>query len=133
MSQYANVSQFFVHGLPPTARGALTDDQINAGLVAASATMDSKFRGRYSLPFTAWGEEVTMHCCWIAAYQMLSGVRGYNPAAGADVNLVGRYEKAMLWLHDVQRQAAHPDVTPTQEETPDYYQPTVITSPQRGW
>jgi len=133
MSQYANVAQFFVYGLPPTARGGLTDDQINAALVSASATMDSKFRGRYAMPLTAWGAEVSKYCCWLAAFELLSGVRGYNPAAGADVNIVDRYNQALIWLNDVQRQAAHPDVSPSVDQTPEYFQPTVTTSPQRGW
>lgn len=128
MSQYAQIADFFRYGIRPEARGTLTDDDINGNLVKASAMMDSKFRGRYALPFIAWGAEVTMYCCWIAAYLLLSGPRGYNPQAGADINIEGRFEKASLWLHDVQRQAAHPDVTPQQSQSPGYDQPFVITS-----
>lgn len=128
VAQYAQIADFFRFGVPSTARGALTDDQINAALQSASSTMDAHFRGRYALPLIAWGIEVTKYCCWLSAFELLSGTRGYNPASGADVNIVDRYREAMAWLNGVQRQAIHPDVTPQTTQTPTYNQPTIITS-----
>ena len=105
--------------------------------------MDSYFRGRYSLPFIAWGQEVTECCAKLTAYHLLS-VRGYNPAAAADVNIRDRYTDAIDWLNKVQRQAVHPNVTPQPSQTPQYNQPFVTSfsvistatgqkAPQRGW
>lgn len=144
MSQYAEIADLFVHGMPATARGRLSDDELNGAIISASGTADSKIRGRYPLPLIAWGVELTKYVCWIAAYELLSGPRGYNPAAGADINLVDRYSRAIEWLDQVQRQAAHPDITPSAPQVPQYNQPFVIsssvvglgtgaTAARRGW
>jgi len=124
---YASVSDLITYGLPATALGALSPAQQNAALESASKVVDSYLRGRYALPLTAWGSEITEATCRIAAYNLLN-VRGYNSAAGADENIAARYEQTILWLRDVQRQAAHPDVTPQASQTPNYDQPTVISS-----
>jgi phage gp36-like protein len=125
-SQYAALGDLTVYGMPATALGNLTTTQQTDALIAASSEMDSYFRGRYSLPFTAWGVEVTECCCKIAAYHLLN-IRGYNPASGADVNILNRYTAALMWLREVQRQAAHPDVTPGSGAVPSYNQPLVIS------
>ena len=124
---YASPADLVVHGLPATALGALTVAQQNAALDAASKIVDSKLRGRYALPLVAWGTEITQATCKIAAYELLN-IRGYNPASGADVNVSDRYLAAMHWLDQVQRQAAHPDVTPQPSQTPNFNSPTVISS-----
>jgi phage gp36-like protein len=143
MSQYATIAQFFTYGLPATARGNLTDDQINGALTSASGTADSKLRGVYSLPLLAWGSELTKYTCWIAAYELMTGVRGYNPAAGADPGIENRYVYAMTELDKVQRKATFLDVTPSPGQSPTYDQPLVIsssvvdmsgrTASNRGW
>lgn len=128
---YASTSDLTAMGLPATALGALTGDQQQAALDNASALMDSYFRGRYELPLLAWGSEVTQCCAVIAAY-LLMNVRGFNPASGADVNLLNRYEQyagapgSFGWLDRVQRRAAHPDVTPS-ASSQTYAQPLVVT------
>ena len=142
-TQYASIADIFIHGLPTTARGALSDDQLDGALQAASELMDSTFRGRYNLPLLNWGVEVRMVCCWIAAYLVLSGARGFNPAAGADVNIANRYQAAMVWCDQVQRRAKHPDVVESPGKEATYAQPVVIsssvidqrgrTSGNRGW
>lgn len=144
-SQYAQLSDLTIYGAPATALNTpqLTPAiQLNA-LVSASAVMDSYFAGRYQLPLAQWGVEVVDACCRIATYQLIS-VRGYNPASAADVNIRERYLDAIDWLNKVQRQAAHPNVTPTQSQSPGYAQPFVqsssvvnvatgATSTNRGW
>ena len=127
MTVYASRADFFLRGIPSTARGRLSDDQIDGALADASAFMDSKFRGRYALPLVAWGPEITQKCCEVAAYYAMQ-IRGYNPASGADVNILQRYQLADEWLDKVQRQAAHPDVTPQATQSPTFNRPTVISS-----
>jgi len=108
-------------------------DQQNA-IVAASALIDDHISGRYQLPLLAWPYSFTLHCSKIAVYICLS-VRGYNPDAGADPLWVQDYEKAMEWARGIQRQAIHPQVTPSSPSPGNatYDLPQVITSPQRGW
>jgi len=133
--QFAQVDDFFRYGLPSTARGALTDDQIDAALVSFTQTMNACFRGRYGPNdgsggdvLSRWGEEVVKYCCWGAAYELLSGTRGYNPAAGADPNILLRYQMTIDWLDKVQRRAVHPDVTAAVPQAGTYDQPIVISS-----
>lgn len=147
MSQYATIEQFWNFGIPETARGQITDDEVTAALVAASSTCDGYFRGRYgqeSTPLISWGEEVSRWVCWIAAYDLMSGPRGYNPAAGADVNLRERYDLAIGYLAQTQRQAYHPtleprDATGTQETQPLILSSSVVNlasgrhAANRGW
>lgn len=147
MSQYATVAEFFVYGLPASARGNLADADVSAALVAASGAADSYFRGRYgvdSVPLLAWDTDVTKWVCWIAAYDLLSGPRGYNAAAGADSNIRQRYDDAHVFLAMVQRQALHPSVTPQPAAGTTDIQPLVSsysvvnlatggTAARRGW
>ena len=131
MSQYATIEQFFGLGLPETARGQLLDADITAALVAASSTCDGYFRGRYgqdSTPLISWGEEVSKWVCWIAAYELLSGPRGFNAAAGADVNLRDRYDLAIGYLAQTQRQAYHPTLEPRPVVNTTGTQPLILSS-----
>lgn len=131
MSQYATIEQFWQFGLPQTARGQLSDAEINAALVSASATCDGYFRGRYgdgSVPLVAWGEEVSTWVCWIAAYNLMTGPRGYNSAASADTNLRDRRDDAMTKLAETQRQAYHPTLTPGTAVNTTGTQPLILSS-----
>ncbi len=128
MSQYATIANLFENGMPGTARATLTDAALTAGLVAASSEADSYLRGRYSYPLLGWGEQLTMYVCWVAAYLILSGGRGFNPAAGGDGNIRERYDDAREWFAGVQAKRIHPDITPSDGQTPTYDQPMVLTS-----
>ena len=145
MATYAQISDLTTYGLPPTALQSpnLPVQVVQGALNDASDIADSYLRGRYALPLLAWGTELTQAVCRIAAYNLLS-VRGYNPAAAADVNIRDRYTDALDWLNKVQRQAVHPNVTPQPSQTPQYNQPFVTSfsvistatgqkAPQRGW
>ena len=135
MSQYAQKSDLTSFGVNPLALAGvtgLTDPVINSCLVAASAMMDSYFGGRYALPLTAWDQSVTMNCCSIAAWLVLSKARGFNPANPADLTVRQSYEDAIAWCNGVQRQAIHPTVTQSVSAT-NYDLPIVTTSPLRGW
>lgn len=127
MSAYASLAQLYTYGAPEKSFGQLTDDQKNNELEASSRYVDTFLRGRYSLPLIAWGVEITEATCKVAAYNLMN-VRGYNPASGADANLQLRYQETVNWLRLIQKQQAHPDVTPQPDNTPNYNQPTVISS-----
>jgi phage gp36-like protein len=94
--------------------------------------MDGYFRARYSLPLSAWGADVTRINAVLAVYDLLV-TRGYNPAAGADVNVRLRTEDAINWLKGVSRQEIHPDVTPQQHESAGFNAPDVVTHESRGY
>lgn len=149
-SVYATIADRDLYGVAPTAFGGVPDAQKTAALVSASAVIDSYFRGRYALPLTAWGIEVRRCCVFLADYELLA-TRGFNPAAGADANVLDRYREMIGydgregWLQRVQRRAAHPDVSEAassadgKHQRPRVYSSSVIDTStgcratNRGW
>jgi hypothetical protein len=141
VSQYCDPTDLPKY-LPQTALDTTTPAAQLQACIDASELADSYMRGRYTLPLLAWGADVRMHTAWIACYLLMSG-RGYNAGAGADQNMLRRYHASVGdpmvpgsgWFPGIQRQAIHPDVTPTVSPVNDPItgQPQVFTSPQRGW
>lgn len=119
-------------GISAVALAPIDSAVQDAACEAASAIADSFLRSRYKLPLTAWGVDLTQKTAILAVYDLLV-VRGYNPSAGADVNIRLRYDDAMLWFLHISRQEVHPDVTPTQDQAAGYDDPRVMTNDQRGW
>jgi phage gp36-like protein len=144
MSAYASLDDLFRFGMSKDTRGdTLTDDVCTAALSSASATADSYLRGRYAYPLLAWGDDLKKYVCWVAAYELLSGARGFNADAGGDSNLLSRHDAAIEWFTGVQAKRVHPDITPSPNQSPTYDQPFVISSSvvsasgrtcaRRGW
>lgn len=133
MSQYCQPSDLTLYAINPNALANTSPTQQTDACIAASAVMDDHFAGRYPLPLLTWPQSVIMYCAWIAQYLLISGARGYNPAAGADVAVRMKYEDAITWCRGVQRQEIHPAVTFNQPNPPTYQLPQVYTSPPRRW
>lgn len=121
--------------------------QVDAGVqlqacLDATEEADSYIRGRYALPLIEWGADVRRYTASIACYLICTRI-GFAPQAGSDRLIVERYYQAVGWpdrpgtgwFPGVQRQAIHPDVTPTIDPTQDPVTglPQVRTSPRRGW
>ena len=124
---YATYTQLALYGMPSTALGAVTTTQQTDACVSATDEMNSYFGGRYPLPLLAWDDSLTAKCCEIAAYKIVC-LRGFNPASGADVNYLQRYNSAIAWCKGVRDKAIHPTVTTSPQPSPDYAQPKVYTS-----
>ncbi len=134
----ANLAQY----LPVAVLNLATQAQQLQACEDASQEADSYMRGRYSLPLLAWGNDVTRYTSWIACY-LLASMIGFAPQAGADKLIVERYYQAVGWpdragtgwFPGIQRQAIHPDVTPSVASAGDatYGLPQVRTSLPRGW
>jgi phage gp36-like protein len=131
VSQYATIEELYTYGAPAVAFGSLPSDVLTNALTAASSLADGFLRSRYAMPLTAWGSDLKQAVCKIATYEVLS-VRGYNPAAGADVNLLNRHLEAMAWLKGVSRGEIHLDVTPALA-TPSQGSAVVVSASRRGW
>lgn len=108
----------------------------------ASEEADSYLRGRYTLPLLSWGNDVRRYTAWIACYLLMTQI-GFAPQAGSDRLIIERYYQAVGWpdkpgsgwFPGVQRQAIHPDVTPTIAVSADtqHQLPQVSSAPRRGW
>ncbi len=133
-----NLAQY----LPAAVLSLTTNAQQLQACADASQEADSYMRGRYSLPLLAWGNDVTRYTSWIACY-LLAQLIGFSPQAGSDKLIVERYYQAVGWpdragtgwFPGIQRQAIHPDVTPSVNPLNDPVTglPQVRTSQQRGW
>lgn len=142
MSQYCQPSDLTLYAINPLALVNVTTLEQTAACIAASETADSHMRGRYQLPLLTWGIDVTMHVAYIAVYLLMSA-RGYNPSAGADDTIQRRYYESVGfpdrpgsgWFPGIQRQAIHPDVTPSIAPGVDavHDMPQVASDPPRGW
>ncbi len=130
---YATSTDFTNYGINAIAIANVDPAVVTAQLAAASAMMDSYFAGRYNLPFVSFDASVTINCCYIAAWLVLSKSRGFNPDNPSDLTVRQSYEDAIKWCEGVQRQAIHPNVVQTPIASPRYQLPQVSTLPPRGW
>lgn len=129
---YCDPADLPTYGVNATALAPIPAPVQQGACDASSAIIDSYFRDRYRLPLTAWGTDVRRAAAVLSVYDLLV-VRGYNPAAGADLNLRLRYEDTLRWLLQVSRQEVQANVTPTQDQAEGYDAPAIATSAQRGW
>ena len=130
------------YGIPAAALGNVTTTQQDACMVSATDEMYTYLAGRWPIPFVSWDDSITAKCCEIAAYKIVC-IRGFNPAAGADMVLRQRYEDAIEWCKGVERKAVHPTVVSASSPIPNYNQPKVLsfsvantgggTASNRGW
>lgn len=128
---YASQADLTNVGFNQNVQGALTPTQIAQALQDASDLADAAFTARYgagSTPLLAWDTTITKAVAQIAAYYLLC-IRGYNPNSAADQNFRTNYEDAIAYLGKVQRQQAHPRVTPAgSSANPGAIQPLLISS-----
>lgn len=129
---FANVDDLNALGIPSGSMGGISASSKAEQLAATTELASGILAGRYDLPITAWGADLTQAVCKIAGYELLS-VRGLAPD-GDDSNVRRRYEDAMKWLADVAAGSISPvglvDSTPTE---PDLGGVEVVTTKTRGW
>lgn len=131
MSQvYATPSDLAAYGLPKAALSGVPESTILAELQSASDLATEALRSRYTMPLVSWPSSLTSAVCKIAAYGLM-GVRGYNPGAGADVNIRMRHDDAMAWLKGVCRQEIHPEVVDSVAPATKQYRPKVVGRERR--
>jgi phage gp36-like protein len=93
---YSTEADFNALGLPALALDGVTDT--SQWRDAAQGQINSYLRGRYRLPLVApYPAEVIDVECKLAAYSFIS-IRGFDPEAGANQNVVLRYKDARDWL-----------------------------------
>lgn len=134
MTAYADRTDLARLGVAAAALDGIEVEAQEAALDAASAVADSYLRQRFTLPLTAWGDDLTDAVCAIAAFRAASNV-GFNPAAGGNEALKNRHDQAIAWLRDIATGKASPGVTDSSTEagSADPAEPEVYTSPLRGW
>jgi len=134
MTAYATLTDLYAYGLPLVAMGSVSVGTQQTILDGRNDYADDKLRARYKLPLQApYPVSLKQNICMLAAWDILV-CRGYNPAAGADINIADRGAMAMKWFEDVERQRCHPNVIEDGgPETIGYEAPLVISKEQQGW
>lgn len=131
MPTYATRADLPRHGLPAALLATIAAADQDAALAKASRDADGYLGKRFTLPLTAWGEDLGARVCAIAAYDLLS-VRGMNPD-GSDKHIADRNAEAVAWLAGVAAGRIEPagivDSTPAVHEGGA----VVCTRARRGW
>lgn len=115
---------------------------LDQACIDASVEADGYMAGRYAMPLLQWDSTLKAHVAHIAYYYLAKRL-GFAPQAGSDRLIVEDYYRAVGWpdrpgtgwFPGVQRQAIHPNVTPSIPQPGDNVRdlPQISTSPQRGW
>lgn len=134
-------SAFVVYATPADldalGPAALSTEEISADdkdrvLVSVSTEADGYLNARYTLPLTAWGDDLRQHVVNIAAYRLLVR-RGWSPVSPEDETIRTGYTDAIAWLSKVKDERISPPGIV--DSTPDTYDAGgfVVSKPKRGW
>lgn len=100
MAQYATEAEFLNQSLPTEAFSTLPVGTIDKSLVWASSYANSKIKKRYTLPLTAWGEDLRSAVCDLAGLRLLR-IRGFKPGSGASQAVIDAAKEAKDWLEEI--------------------------------
>lgn len=130
---YILPNQLTQYGINPFAIQKISYDAQLAACQAATDQLDAFFRARYPLPFVSVNDTtIAMRAAHIAVWLLLSG-KGRNPEAGWDDQIDLRYQEAMEWARNVEKQNIHLNVTIATPNPPRYRFPAVLSARPRGW
>lgn len=134
MTRYASTTDLGRLGVATQALSGLDAATREDALDACSALADGYLSNRYSLPLSAWGDDLRLHVAGMAAFRLLAG-RGYNPQVANDEVVRMLWEDAIRWLERVAAGTVTPagitDATPEEaEELPSF---AMVTNTSRGW
>ena len=132
---YATTTDLARLGIASAALTGMATPTQEAALEAASVLADGYLRGRYTLPLTAWGEDLTRAVCAIAAWDLLCA-RGFDPNRSGDAAIEARAATATSWLKDVAAgrvRLSGGNTTPTATRHARASGPRVSSDRTRGW
>jgi phage gp36-like protein len=128
---YATRADLANLGLPAGALTGVSTAQQDAALAAAASKADGYLQDRFTLPLTAWGDDLKEAVCHVAAWTLLSS-RGFNPEQGGDASVRTRFEDAIRWLEKIAAGTVTPVVTDSRTSS-RAAGPRVASSTPRGW
>lgn len=129
---YATPTDLDNLGVAALASENFSDDDKDRFLASATTEADGYLNARYTLPLTAWGDDLRQHVVNIAAYRMLMR-RGWSPVSPEDETVRTGFTDAIAWLQRVKdERISPPDII---DSTPDEYDAGgfVVSKPKRGW
>lgn len=135
ITQYAQPSDLSAYGISDDAIAAMDPDVVEESLKGSSDVINSSLRSRFKMPLFSVDRSVKRCCCILTVYDLLV-VRGYNPSAGADENLLLRVQQERSWLKQVASGLMTPDVQDSSSDPvpgTDTTRASVRSSSSRGW
>lgn len=131
---YGTLDDLDSFGIANGGLSSVAPSKRSMALYAATQKANSKLAQRYTLPATAWGLDLVEATCKIAAYDVLSAQRGFNPD-GNDANVRTRHNDAWSWLDDVAESRATPVgfVDSSGATTTGDSDIAITTTATRGW
>lgn len=100
--------------------------------IAASSEADGYLGARYTLPLTAWGDDLRAHCARMAARYALDAC-GWQPDGPDDV-VERAFDRALAWFKQLRSdQLDPPDIVDSSPITHPRKRRARIVSRPRGW
>lgn len=134
---YATVAQFFgPGGLPATALGSLTTDDVQNCLATSTGDIDDCLRGVYGDGFTISSAPASLaRRCVQHAKWLFMRLRGDSPETGSDQSINADEDDFRVWIDKVQRRVLFPiDKSLIVVVAPQFSaQPFVSSNRSRGW
>lgn len=125
---YASRRDMVLYGMSENVLDQIPEDRKLQALVAASAEMSTNLSVAFTLPLTAWGEDVTKHTAILAVWTAVANFR-----EGLDETLVDLKDDTLTFMKRIGDGRLRPktilDSTPDAEEDSAY----IASSTSRGW
>ncbi len=135
-SAYCSRTELYLWGAPSPAFSDVEPDNQDAGIVGASAFIDSYIGNRFVLPLVSYGADYKRCCAIISAYDLIFATRGVNPDEdGPKDPLLLRYEQMIEWLEGIRDGGSSSAVgSPVPVPGTDTGSGALVTSnSMRGW
>ncbi len=126
---YADRQDMINYGMSAAVLDQISEDMKLRALVAASAEMSTNLSVSFTLPITAWGEDVTKHTAILAVWTAVSG----NFREGVDQTLIDLKDDTMAFLRRIGDGRLRPKTII--DSTPEVQEDSVVVAslPSRNW
>lgn len=112
---YASLKDIETHGMPKGVISSVPAEERAQHALAATGEAEGYLSGGYTLPLSAWGDELRRQVAQIAVYAIMSR-RGFQPQ-GTDELIVKNRDDAISWMGKIAKGLIKPpgivDATPT--------------------
>ncbi len=116
---FATVDDLHQVGVRPVVLEDADPTEVSGALVKRTSFAEGYLSGsgRYTLPLTAWGDDLRLCVAQLAAWDIMTVSVGFDPESAANGNWRDRRDEALAWLRDIAAGKIAPigvvDSTPT--------------------
>lgn len=122
------------HAIPASSLASVSSQEQQVALDAQSAIADGYLSGRYLLPLTAWGLDLTFYVCQLTEFAICT-TRGIAAETESYEILRDKRDAAVKWLEGVRDGNINPAgiVDSATPPTADDFGAGLYTETARGW